>query len=102
MLGGVAVFMAVFVVQCVSYPNVGLPFGYWFYPNRAIAAFLKCPNVHSVKVGLVNHDLNLEEFEIVVEFSDQNGRVTTKEIWFAQYPSQAYIVARVATIGCRL
>jgi hypothetical protein len=100
----VATFVVVvaFVVKFVPYPNVGLPFGYWVYPNRAIKAFLECHNVQSAKVGWAYHDLNVEEFAIDVTISETNGRTTTRWISFDQYPSRKYIVDRVATIGCQL
>jgi hypothetical protein len=44
------VVVAAFVVKFVPYPNVGLPFGYWVYPNRAIKAFLECPNVGGISI----------------------------------------------------
>ena len=88
-----------FVVQCLPYPNVGLPVGYWAYPNRAIAAFRNCPNVHSVELGRVNHDLDLEEFDIYVEFEGKSGRLR-ENIAFPQYPSRAEIEERVSRIGC--
>lgn len=98
---GMSFLVAAFVVKCVPYPNVGLPFGYWAYPNRAIASFLECPNVLSAEVGLVNHDLGEpEEFEVVVEISGDSEHATRK-IWFPQYPDRDAIAARVATIGCR-
>ncbi len=93
--------VAAFVVQCVPYPNVGLPFGYWAYPNRAITAFLNCPNVQSAMLTGWNKDTSLEEFLISVTFTDKRGGTINQGIPFAQYPSREYIGARVATVGCR-
>jgi hypothetical protein len=92
---------AVFVVQYLPYPNVGLHFGYWRYPNRAISAFRSCPNVQSAQLVGWNQDVTLEEFQIRVSFSDQNGLLVTQEISFRQYPTREYIADRVATIGCK-
>lgn len=92
---------AAFVMRFVPYPNIGLPFGYWVYPNRAITAFLECPNVQSARVERWNHDTGgIEEFEVDVTISDQSGRTITRGISFGQYPTQEYIAARVASIGC--
>lgn len=88
---------AFFLVQCAPYPNLGLPFGYWGYPNRAINAFLKCQNVESAVLAGWNKDVTLEEFRIDVSLSDQ----LTREVWFNQFPTQEEIRAGVATIGCR-
>jgi hypothetical protein len=92
---------AVFAVQYLPYPNVGLHFGYWRYPNRAISAFRSCPNVQSAQLVGWNQDVTLEEFQIRVSFSDPNGVLVTQGISFRQYPTREYIAARVATIGCK-
>jgi hypothetical protein len=89
-----------FVVKCVPYSNIGLPFGYWVYPNRAIKAFLECPNVRSATLAWANYDADLEEFGLEVAVSATDGSVTTRQVDFRQYPTREYIAARVATIGC--
>lgn len=92
---------ATFVVQYGAIPNVGLPFGYWAYPNRAINAFLKCPNVKSATLGYWHQDIGLEEFEIVVTFSDLAGNTITQQVLFPQHPTRERIREHVATIGCQ-
>ena len=97
MLAVVALFF-----QCFHYPNIGLRFGYWRYPNRAVAAFESCPNVYAAEIGGVNHDLDLEEFDIVVEFEGEHGRMR-EVVPFMQYPTQSEIVALVReSVGCSL
>lgn len=91
----------VFVVNYAPVPNLGQPFGYWAYPNRAINAFLKCPNVTSATLGYWHHDIGLEEFGIVVTFSDLAGTTSTQQILFPRHPTRKQIREHVATIGCR-
>lgn len=93
--------IAAFLVQCVPYPNIGLPFGYWAYPNHAIKAFLSCPNVQSAMLTGWNKDTTLEEFQIAVAYSHQSGRTISQDIPFNQYPNRQYIAEKVATVGCR-
>jgi len=93
---------AAFVAQYAATPNVGLPFGYWAYPNRAIKAFLKCPNVNSATLGYLHHDIGLEEFGIVVTSSDLAGDTSSQQILFPRHPTRAQIRERVATIGCQV
>lgn len=93
--------IAAFLVQCVPYPNIGLHFGYWAYPNRAITAFLSCPNVQSATLTGWNKDTTLEEFQITVTWSDRAGRAISHGIPFNQYPTRQDIAEKVATVGCR-
>lgn len=100
-IGSIVLSVSLFVVECVPYPNIGLPFGYWTYPNRALRAFLECRNVHDVRIDFVNHDIDLEEFTILVEYEEERGRRARKVVSFPQYPSQSQIDERVVMIGCR-
>lgn len=93
--------IAAFLVQCVPYPNIGLHFGYWAYPNRAITAFLSCPNVQSATLTGWNSDATLEEFQITVTWSDRADRTISRAIPFNQYPGRPYIAEKVATVGCQ-
>ncbi|MEM7411018.1 MAG: hypothetical protein AAF430_12340 [Myxococcota bacterium] len=78
---------------------MGLTVGYWRYPNRAIRAFEACQNVYSAEIGGVNHDVDLEEFDILVEFEGKSGR-QREVVSFRQYPTDAQIAEYVATIEC--
>jgi len=72
-----------------------------FYPNRAITAFLSCPNVQSATLTGWNKDTTLEEFQITVTWSDRAGRTISHGIPFNQYPTRQDIAEKVATVGCR-
>lgn len=95
-------FFVLFVLeQCGFYPNLGLSFGYWKYPNRAIASFKECSNVISAKIEWINRDLDLEEFKIALSYTDDTQTVQSMSVQFPQYPTQEYIDHRVAEFGCQ-
>jgi hypothetical protein len=92
--------VAAFAVKIVPYPNIGLPFGYWVYPNRAMKAALECPNVQSAKLSWANYDSTLEEFGIEVTSVKKNSGTTIRIISFPQYPTHEELAIGLATIGC--